>query len=229
MSDKNNSTKAYVLKCLNEIRNHLNNKESIKDMNWHFDVIESYIEDIAKQRQDKRDLELKEIYSKVIKEYLTERTKLIERLKFFISKNPLSSKEFLIGNNWISMTYPTCYENDKPSYYERNWVEKEFIIQFPIYRGCIKLIIPMKGSPLNLDNPYDAPILKVETFKDNLKVPFFSKEFKWSFASMEYPWLVCSSILKKIYKEKSYHSPSKEFEDLMSQILHSYPKTRYHK
>lgn len=229
MSGKDNPTKTYALKCLNEIKGYFNDKGSIEDINGYFEAIENYIEGIAKQRQDKRDSELKEICSKVVKGYLTERTKLIEKLKSFISKNSLSSKEFLIGNNWIGMTYPICYENNEPGYYEKNWVEKEFIIQFPIYKECINLIIPMEGSPLNLSNPYDASILKVEIFKDSSKYPYFSKEFKWSFASMESPWLVCNSILKKIYKEKSYHIPSEEFEGLMLQILHAYPKTRYHK
>ena len=110
MSDKNNSTKTYVLKCLNEIRNHFNNKTPIKDINGHLNVIESYIEDIAKQRQDKRDLELKEIYSKVTKRYLSNRARLIERLKSLINENKLGCAEFLTGNKAFSKQQPAYYE-----------------------------------------------------------------------------------------------------------------------
>lgn len=129
-----NPSKEHTLKCLNEIEKHLDNKVFTKDINRYFDVIKSYINNIAKQRQDKRDLELKEIYSEVVKEYLIERAKLIKKLKSFISKNPLSSKTFLLGKNWMSSEHPFCFENDKPGYYERDWVKKEFIIQFPIYK-----------------------------------------------------------------------------------------------
>ena len=229
MSDKNNSTKTYVLKCLNEIRDHLNNKTPIKDINGHFNVIESYIEDIAKQRQDKRDLELKEIYSKVTKRYLSNRARLIERLKSLINENKLGCAEFLTGNKVFSKQRPVYYENYKPEHYKGEWVKKELIIQIPTSEYLLKLIIPIDGNPLELENPYEATTLKVEIFKNNLKVPFFSKEFKWSFSSMKSPWLVCNSILKRIYKDKSYHNPSEEFEGLMLQILHAYPKTRYHK
>ncbi len=191
--------------------------------------MENYINHISKQRQEKRDLELKEIYSEIVKEYFNERAKLIKRLKSFISKNSLSSKTLLIGNNWISITYPTYYENNNLGYYENNWVKKEFVIHIPIYKGYINLIIPMEGSPLELSNPYSAPILKIEAFRDDLKIPLFSKEHRWSFAYMESPWLVCNSILEKVYDSKSHHNPSVEFEALMSQILKSYPDTRYHK
>lgn len=229
MSDKNSPTKTYVLKCLKEIRNHLDNKGSIKDINGHFNVIESYIEDIAKQRQDERDLELKDIYSKVAKRYLSNRSRLIERLKSIINENNLGCAEFLTGNKVFSKQRPICYENDKPEHYKGEWVKKELIIQIPTYEYYLNLIIPIDGNPLELENPYEAAILKVEIFKGKFKAPFFSKEFKWSFASMESPWLVCNSILKKIYKDKSYHNPSEEFEGLILQILHAYPKTRYHK
>ena len=168
-----NPSKEHTLKCLNEIKKHLDNKVFTKDISGYFDIIKSYINNIAKQRQEKRDLELKEIYSEVVKEYLTERAKLIEKLKFFISKNSLSSKTLLLGKNWMSSENPFCFENDKPGYYERDWVKKEFIIQFPIYKGCINLTIPMEGSPLELSNPYSAPILKIEAFRDDLKIPLF--------------------------------------------------------
>ena len=227
--NKDCPTKSDALKCLKEIKSYLENKNSIMNTQDYFNLIENYIEDIAKQREEKRDLELKEIYSEVVKEYFTNRAKLIKKLKSFVSKNSLSSKTLLIGNNWISMTYPTYYENNNLGYYENNWVKKEFVIYIPIYKGYINLIIPMEGNPLELNNPYSAPILKVEAFRDNLKIPLFSKEYKWSFASMESPWLVCNSILKKVYNTKSHHYPSAEFEALMSQILKSYPDTRYHK
>lgn len=87
----------------------------------------------------------------------------------------------------------------------------------------------MEGNPLELSNPYSAPILKIEAFRDDLKIPLFSKEHRWSFAYMESPWLVCNSILEKVYDSKSHHNPSAEFEALMLQILKSYPDTRYHK
>lgn len=165
----------------------------------------------------------------MVKEYLTKRAKLIEKLKFFISKNSLSSKTLLLGKNWMSSEHPFYFENDKPGYYERDWVKKEFVIQFPIYKSCINFIIPMDGNPLELSNPYSAPILKIEAFRDDLKIPLFSKEHKWSFAYMESSWLVCNSILEKVYDRKSHHNPSAEFEALMSEILKGYPATRYHK
>lgn len=224
-----NPSKEHTLECLNEIEKHLDNKVFTKDINGYFNVIKSYINNIAKQRQEKRDLELKEIYSEVVKEYLIERAKLIKKLKLFISKNSLSSKTLLLGKNWISSENPFCFENDKPGYYEKDWVKKEFIIQFPIYKGCINFIIPMEGNPLELSNPYSAPILKIEAFRDDLKIPLFSKEHKWSFAYMESPWLVCNSILEKVYDSKSHHNPSAEFEALMLQILKNYPDTKYHK
>ena len=79
-----NPSKEYTLKCLNGIEKHLDNKVFTKDISEYFDVIRGYINNIAKWRQEKRDLELKEIYSEVVKEYLIERAKLIEKLKFFI-------------------------------------------------------------------------------------------------------------------------------------------------
>ena len=224
-----NPSKEYTLKCLNGIEKHLDNKVFTKDISEYFDVIRSYINNIAKWRQEKRDLEFKEIYSEVVKEYLIERAKLIEKLKFFISKNSLSSKTLLLGKNWTSSGHPFCFENDKPGYYERDWVKKEFVIQFPIYKGCINFIIPMEGNPLELSNPYSAPILKIEAFRDDLKIPLFSKKHRWLFAYMESPWLLCNSILEKVYDSKSHHNPSAEFEALMSKILKSYPDTRYHK
>lgn len=224
-----NPSKEHALKCLNEIEKCLDNKVFTKDINEYFDVIKGYINNIAKQRQEKRDLELKEIYSEVVKEYLIEREKLIKKLKLFISKNSLSSKTLLLGKNWMSSENPFCFENDKPGYYERDWVKKEFIIQLPIYKGCINFIIPMEGNPLELSNPYSATILKIEAFRDDLKIPLFSKEHRWSFAYIESPWLVCNSILEKVYDSKSHHNPSAEFESLMLQILKNYPDTKYHK
>lgn len=227
--NKDYPTESNALYCLKEIKSCLENKNSTTNIQDYFDVVENYINHISKQRQEKRDLELKEIYSEVVKEYLIERAKLIKRLKSFISKNSLSSKTLLLGNNWMSSEHPFCFENDKPGYYERDWVKKEFIIQFPIYKGRINFIIPMEGSPLDLSNPYSAPILKIEAFRDDLKIPLFSKEHRWSFAYMESPWLVCNSILEKVYDSKSHHNPSAEFEALMLQILKNYPDTKYHK
>ena len=163
------------------------------------------------------------------KRYLSNRAKLIERLKSLIDENELECAEFLTENKAFGKKRPAYYENNEPGHYKGEWVKKEFIIQIPTPRYCLNLIVPMDGDPLELENPYEAAALKVEIFKSNFKVPFFSKEFKWCFSEMESPWLVCNSILKKIYKDKSYHNPSEEFEGLMSQILNSYPKTRYHK
>lgn len=224
-----NPTKTSALNSLDKISSALDSKRFKEDIDDHISLIRNYINNIAKQRQEKRDLELKEIYSEVVEEYLIERAKLIKKLKSFISKNPLSSKTLLLGKNWMSSEHPFCFENDKPGYYERDWVKKEFIIQFPIYKGYINLIIPMEGSPLELSNPYSAPILKIEAFRDDLKIPLFSKEHRWSFAYMESPWLVCNSILEKVYDSKSHHNPSAEFEALMLQIFKNYPDTKYHK
>lgn len=224
-----NPTKTSALNSLDKISSALDSKRFKEDIDDHISLIRNYINNIAKQRQEKRDLELKEIYSEVVEEYLIERAKLIKKLKSFISKNPLSSKTLLLGKNWMSSEHPFCFENDKPGYYERDWVKKEFIIQFPIYKGYINFIIPMEGNPLELSNPYSAPILKIEAFRDDLKIPLFSKEHRWSFAYMESPWLVCNSILEKVYDIKSHHNPSAEFEALMLQILKNYPDTKYHK
>ena len=224
-----NPTKTSALNSLDKISSALDSKRFKEDIDDHISLIRNYINNIAKQRQEKRDLELKEIYSEVVKEYLIERAKLIKKLKSFISKNPLSSKTLLLGKNWMSSEHPFCFENDKPGYYERDWVKKEFVIQFPIYKGCINFIIPMEGNPLELSNPYSAPILKIEAFRDDLKIPLFSKEHRWSFAYIESPWLVCNSILEKVYDSKSHHNPSAEFEALMLQILKNYPDTKYHK
>ena len=224
-----NPTKTSALNSLDKISSALDSKRFKEDIDDHISLIRNYINNISKQRQEKRDLELKEIYSEVVKEYLIERAKLIEKLKFFISKNSLSSKTLLLGKNWTSSEHPFCFENDKPGYYERDWVKKEFVIQFPIYKGCINLIIPMEGNPLELSNPYSAPILKIEAFRDDLKIPLFFKEHRWSFAYMESPWLVCNSILEKVYDSKSHHNPSAEFEALMLQILKNYPDIKYHK
>lgn len=224
-----NPTKTSALNSLDKISSALDSKRFKEDIDDHIPLIRNYINNIAKQRQEKRDLELKEIYSEVVEEYLIERAKLIKKLKSFISKNPLSSKTLLLGKNWMSSEHPFCFENDKPGYYERDWVKKEFIIQFPIYKGYINFIIPMEGNPLELSNPYSAPILKIEAFRDDLKIPLFSKEHRWSFAYMESPWLVCNSVLEKVYDIKSHHNPSAEFEALMLQILKNYPDTKYHK
>lgn len=227
--DIENPTKTSALNSLDKISLALDSKRFKEDIDDHIFLIRNYINNIAKQRQEKRDLELKEIYSEVVEEYLIERAKLIKKLKLFISKNSLSSKTLLLGKNWMSSEHPFCFENDKPGYYERDWVKKEFIIQFPIYKGYINFIIPMEGNPLELSNPYSAPILKIEAFRDDLKIPLFSKEHRWSFSYMESPWLVCNSILEKVYDIKSHHNPSAEFEALMLQILKNYPDTKYHK
>ena len=195
----------------------------------HITLIKSYIEDIAKQRQEKRDLELKEIYSETIKEYLPERAKLIKNLKSFIKRNSLSCKEFLIGDNWISLNSPICYDNDNPGYYDGRWVKKEFVIEMSCSEFYLKLIIPSEGNPLDLKDPYNATILRVEVSNKKGDYIVYSKDYKWCFAWMESPWLVCRYILSEMYKLESHCMPSKKFERLMFRILKSYPKVRYHK
>lgn len=224
-----NPSKTLALECLNEIKQYLNNKTPTEDIDGCFDVIESYINDIAKQRQDKRDLELKEIYSETVKEYLPERAELIKNLKSFIKENSLSCKEFLIGDNCRSLRYPTCYENDNPGYYENRWVKKELVIEIPCHESYLKLIIPSEGNPLDLKDPHGATILRVEVYEKKDDYILYSQDYKWCFAWMESPWLVCHSILCEIYKSESHRKPSKTFERLMFKILKSYPTTRWHK
>lgn len=43
-----NPSKEHTLKCLNEIEKHLDNKVFTKDIGEYFDVIKSYINNIAK-------------------------------------------------------------------------------------------------------------------------------------------------------------------------------------
>ena len=92
-------TKTDALNSLDKISSILKHTDSDFEYVDHITLIKNYIKDIAKQRQDKRDLELKEIYSEIVKKYLLERAKLIKNLKSFIKRNSLSCKEFLIGDN----------------------------------------------------------------------------------------------------------------------------------
>lgn len=222
-------TKTDALNSLDKISSILKHTDSDFKCVDHITLIKNYIEYIAKQRQEKRDLELKEIYSETVKEYLPERAKLIKNLKSFIKRNSLSCKEFLIGDNWISLNSPICYENNNPGYYENRWVKKEFVIEMSCSEFYLKFIIPSEGNPLDLKDPYNATILKVEVSNKKGDYIAYSKDYKWCFAWMESPWLVCHYILSEIYKLESNRMPSKKFERLMFKILKSYPKVRYHK
>lgn len=222
-------TKTDALNSLDKISSILKYTDSDFKYVDHIALIKNYIKDIAKKCQDKRDLELKEIYSERVKEYLSERTKLIKNLKSFIKRNSLSCKEFLIGDNWISSNSLICYENDNPGYYDDRWVKKEFIIEISCSESYLKLIIPSEGNPLDLKDPYNVTILRVEVSDKKGDYIAYSKDYKWCFAWMESPWLVCHYILSEMYKLESHHKPSKKFERLMFKILKSYPKARYHK
>lgn len=222
-------TKTDALNSLDKISSILKCADSNFKYVDHITLIKNYIEDIAKQRQEKRDLELKEIYSETVKEYLPERAKLIKNLKSFIKRNSLSCKEFLIGDNWISLNSPICYDNDNPGYYDSRWVKKEFVIEMSCSEFYLKLIIPSEGNPLDLKDPYNATILRVEVSNKKGDYIVYSKDYKWCFAWMESPWLVCHYILSEMYKLESHRMPSKKFERLMFRILKSYPKVRYHK
>lgn len=222
-------TKTDALNSLDKISSILKHTDSDFEYVDHITLIKNYIKDIAKQRQDKRDLELKEIYSEIVKEYLLERSKLIKNLKSFIKRNSLSCKEFLIGDNWTSSNSLICYENDNPGYYDDRWVKKEFVIEMSCSKSYLKLIIPSEGNPLDLKDPYNATILRVEVSDKKGDYIAYSKDYKWCFAWMESPWLVCHYILSEMYKLESHRKPSKKFERLMFKILKSYPKTRYHK
>lgn len=224
-----NPTKTSALNSLDKISLALDSKRFKEDIDDHIFLIRNYINDIAKQRQEKRDLELKEIYFETVKEYLSERAELIENLKSFIKKNSLSCKEFLIEDSYKSLRWPTCYENDNPGYYEGRWVKRELVIEIPCHESYLKLIIPYEGNPLDLKDPYGATILRVEVSSKKDDYIAYSKDYKWCFAWIESPWLVCHSILCEIYKSESHCKPSKTFERLMFKILKSYPPTRWHK
>lgn len=221
-------TETDALNSLNELSSILKYKDSDCKYVDHINLIRNYIEDVEKQRQEKRDLELKEIYSEIIEEYYIKRKELIENLKEFINKNSLSSREFLTGKNSTDSIRPLYYINDNPDGYDKNWVNKEFVIKIGIKDGYILLCVPMDGNPFDIGEIYKVPILKVKILKDDFYYPVYLRDYTWSIAHIEWPWYVCNSILREAYPKKSY-SPAKDFERLMLKIFESYPKVRYHK
>lgn len=221
-------TETDALNSLNELSSILKYKDSDCKYVNHINLIRNYIEDVEKQRQEKRDLELKEIYSEIIEEYYIKRKELIENLKEFINKNSLSSKEFLTGKNSTDSIRPLYYINDNPDGYDKNWVNKEFVIKIGIKDGYILLCVPMDGNPFDIGEIYKVPILKVKILKDDFYYPVYLRDYTWSIAHIEWPWYVCNFILREAYPKKSY-SPAKDFERLMLKIFESYPKVRYHK
>ncbi len=127
--DIESPTKTDALNSLDKLSSILKHKDSDHKYVDHINLIKNYIEDVEKQRQEKRDLELKEIYSEIIEEYYIKRKELIKNLKEFINKNSLSSKEFLTGKNSTDSIRPFYYINDNPDGYDKNWVNKEFVFK----------------------------------------------------------------------------------------------------
>lgn len=106
-------TETDALNSLDKLSSILKNEDSDCKYVDHINLIKNYIKDVEKQRQEKRDLELKEIYSEIIEEYYIKREELIKNLKEFINKNSLFSKEFLTGKNSTDFIRPFYYINDK--------------------------------------------------------------------------------------------------------------------
>lgn len=221
-------TETDALNSLDKLSSILKHEDSDHKYADHINLVKNYIKDVEKQRQEKRDLELKEIYSEIIEEYYIKREELIKNLKDFINKSSLSSKKLLTGKNSTDSIRPFYYINENPDGYDKNWVNKEFVIKIGIKDGYILLCVPMDGNPFDIGEIYKAPILKVKILKDGFDYPVYLRDYTWSIAHIEWPWYVCSSILREAYPKKSY-SPAKDFERLMLKIFESYPKVRYHK
>lgn len=125
-------TETDALNSLDKLSFILKHEDSDHKYADHINLIKNYIKDVEKQRQEKRDLELKEIYSEIIEEYYIKREELIKNLKDFINKSSLSSKELLTGKNSTDSIRPFYYINDNPDVYDKNWVNKEFVIKIGI-------------------------------------------------------------------------------------------------
>lgn len=183
-------TETDALNSLNELSSILKYKDSDCKYVDHINLIRNYIEDVEKQRQEKRDLGLKEIYSEIIEEYYIKRKELIENLKEFINKNSLSSKEFLTGKNSTDSIRPLYYINDNPDGYDKNWVNKEFVIKIGIKDGYILLCVPMDGNPFDIGELYKvSSIINIITSDNIYDVNELSTKFYWlNSSNITYVW-----------------------------------------